>query len=678
MGKAVVTTFILIVLMLGYLVPHVVASFDSWAPSVYAWHEPWWPTPNDTVKVYACVAGAINGVRDIALRYRVNGGPLLSSSMEEVYSVEGQEQFCALYVAELPPQPNGTKVEYYVEAFDESMSALSCESRVYVVDPSKFDSWAPSVYAWHEPWWPTPNDTVKVYACVVEFENDVEEAVLYYSLDNRTWEVVEMEESSKAWPVRSSFGEYYAQKMFEGSIPRFPENTTVYYYVEAVDSVGNRGRSLLGNYTVTSSPPTFAYIYTWQDPSNVDEGDTVTVWAYIVTANVELQEVMLYYEVNGSSNWDYMTFQAEGSEGVGATYYTAFGYIPGQPNGTYVAYCVKITAANGETFKSDLKNYTVGMPSDLNPPSVESVLQEPSEVEEGEDVRIEARISDDVSVERAEIWYATNLEGLAVVNMTYDRELGRWIGTIPSHPAGTIVVYVIVAYDQAENVGFSDLYYFFVGRAGETRYQLIVQVLEEDWDPVSGALVTAIGENREAVLSNCTDAYGTAELNLLPGLYRLEIVHGMFYQELLVDVVEDDFVRVFLGVDVALRASAGGDGRFDVLALVQGFGDNIEGAVLHYYDGAWKTQEMTRLASRAYASSITLESVEDIDDTGNVIMYVELKGADGSVVKAEKTTLASAIGIEMARPVLAPLTPLLGLVLATASLAPLASRKRRS
>jgi len=96
-------------------------TIDNTAPTISALtHEPSAPVEGEAVTISAKVVDATTGVLGVRLYYRVNGGPWKSLDMSPVGG---------LWLATIPGQSAGAKVEYYVEAVD--LAGNTAVSNVY-------------------------------------------------------------------------------------------------------------------------------------------------------------------------------------------------------------------------------------------------------------------------------------------------------------------------------------------------------------------------------------------------------------------------------------------------------------------------------------------------------------------------------------------------------------------
>lgn len=87
---------------------------------------------------------------------------------------------------------------------------------------------------------PTPDDQVIVRAKITDGKAGVKESNLYYLISNyENWIKVTMT---------------FKESKYQATIPAQSENTTVQYYIEAVDNAGNRKQTTTYSYIVRSKP----------------------------------------------------------------------------------------------------------------------------------------------------------------------------------------------------------------------------------------------------------------------------------------------------------------------------------------------------------------------------------------------------------------------------------------
>mgnify|MGYP000400856658 CR=1 FL=1 len=644
---------------------------------VHAWHEPWWPTENDEVTVYAEVESESGAITSVVLYYSVDNSSWEAVEMAAMFYEEYDDEVYGIYNATIPPQPAGTTVTYYVEATSESDDVATSKVHEYTVAGYTSEVY---VYAWHEPWWPTENDEVTVYAEVITYGAEASGATLYYSADNETWTSVEMQPWEE-WEEDEWYechcgcypGEY---DLFYATIPPHPANTTVYYYVEAWDTEGNVGYSDMESYTVVGgTPPAQVFISTWHEPEVPTQEDEVEVFAEITAVGVEIVDARLFYSIDNETWWEEcMELEYWGSDEI-ANYYMAYGWIPPFPNGTEVWYYVEVYDAEWNAYDSETNHYIVGEEMDYNPPVIEDVWHEPEEPNAYENVTVYAVIYDEDSyVDWAGLFYATSNGTFDAVEMVEVDE-NLWAGIIPGQPAGSVVVYAVVAADANGNIGFSDIYYYTVGggEGEEPEYTLTVQVLWTNQTPVNGALVAVYKAEGELLLVNVTNGYGLVEFRLPEGEYYVAAAYGVYYNYTTVELEGDMLVRLTLNASLTVKTIEE-DEALRVVAVVDGLGENVEAATLYYStDGSsWSSTTMSSVSSRIYVADVPAEGE-------SVQYYVEVTDSAGQTLRSNVQEVSLTGGAPGAPSVGggSPATPVAPLALLLSAIVVAAIERRR-
>ncbi|MGQ9460655.1 MAG: PKD domain-containing protein [Candidatus Bathyarchaeaceae archaeon] len=186
-------------------------------------------TPNydESVTVIAQVTDDKSGVKSVILSYHVDSGGWTNTTMNRT---DG------LYVAEIPPQPYDSNVNYKIYAYDWACNSATSKTYSYVV----VDSYPPLIsYVDRTPASPNYNQNVIVFANVTEppEASGVKNVTLWYRT-NSEWQPVEMT----------------LNQLYTGIIPAYPYGTLVHYRVCAFDYAGNWAVSGVYSYTVGAPP----------------------------------------------------------------------------------------------------------------------------------------------------------------------------------------------------------------------------------------------------------------------------------------------------------------------------------------------------------------------------------------------------------------------------------------
>ena len=186
-------------------------------------------TPNydEPVTVIAQVIDEKSGVKSVILSYQVGSSGWTNTTMNLTDR---------LYVAEIPPLPYDSAVNYKVYAYDWAGNSATSDTYSYVV--ADYDS--PLIYSvYHEPPSPNYNQNVTVFANVTEPSeaSGVKNVTLWYRTDDE-WQPVEMT----------------LDQLYTGVISAFPFGTVVQYKLRAFDYADNPADSGVYSYTVGAPP----------------------------------------------------------------------------------------------------------------------------------------------------------------------------------------------------------------------------------------------------------------------------------------------------------------------------------------------------------------------------------------------------------------------------------------
>jgi len=185
------------------------------------------PNYNEPVTVIAQVTDEKSGVKSVILSYQVNSGDWTNTTMNRT---DG------LYVAEIPPQPYDSTVNYKIYAYDWACNLAISETYSYVV----VDSYPPLIsYVDRTPASPNYNQNVTVFANVTEppEASGVKNVTLWYRT-NSEWQPIEMT----------------LNQLYTGIIPAYPYGTVVHYRIRAFDYADNWATSGIYSYTIGAPP----------------------------------------------------------------------------------------------------------------------------------------------------------------------------------------------------------------------------------------------------------------------------------------------------------------------------------------------------------------------------------------------------------------------------------------
>jgi hypothetical protein len=181
------------------------------------------------------------------------------------------------------------------------------------------------------------------------------------------------------------------------------------------------------------------------DPVNPGILQDVNVTAEVVDQDLTLVELDYRVYIGSWSGWTNIEMNYLAGNTYNAT-------IPGQVSGAVVQYNISATDAWGLTTVS-LDNgipwsYTV---EDVDPPSINSVDQDPTTVRYTDPVDVTANVTDGGLISSVKLFYTTN-GWTTSDNFTMTHTTGDlFVATIPAQSYGTTVQYYVNASDSADN-----------------------------------------------------------------------------------------------------------------------------------------------------------------------------------------------------------------------------------
>ena len=190
---------------------------------------------------------------------------------------------------------------------------------------------------------------------------------------------------------------------------------------------------------------------------NVTDTTPPTLTTSLVESSFLRGSVTIVVDVNDISKITYVEFRVNGSQ-VYVDYDTLYEFEWNTATYSDGLYFVELVAVDefGNT-----ANKTVSVVVDNTAPTIETLVVEPEEPVEGEEVVVSVVISDEISgVENATLWYRVTGGDWEPLQMSL--EAGKWKATIPGQEAGAGVEYYVKAYDKAGNFAKSGTYSYSV------------------------------------------------------------------------------------------------------------------------------------------------------------------------------------------------------------------------
>ena len=225
------------------------------------------PSYDHSTTITAKIIKGHDSIRLVILMYQIDSGSWFNATMRL------EEEF---FVANIPAQPYGTKVNYKVYASDEAGYSDVSELFSYVVG-----DFVPPVISNvnHVPSTPDPYEFVTVSAKVAEPTNasGVQKATLWFTAAGR-WAPITMTYKSGLWT---------------GRIPGLSQGAYVRYYIKAFDNAGNDAKTTIFDYSVTvlNVPP----VSLFSSASTVYTGEVVD---FNASASYDIDGYIVSYSWN--------------------------------------------------------------------------------------------------------------------------------------------------------------------------------------------------------------------------------------------------------------------------------------------------------------------------------------------------------------------------------------------
>ncbi|MCW4033803.1 MAG: PKD domain-containing protein [Candidatus Bathyarchaeota archaeon] len=286
-----------------------------------------------------------------------------------------------------------------------------------------------------DPLTPDVNEAVTVSATVTKGTADIASVILGYQVGSGSWNNLTMSLAS---------GSYVA------TIPGQAAWTTVNYKVYATDAVGLSDVSAVYSYTVNVVGPSIVSVT--RLPVNPDYDQTVTVSANVTKGSVDIDSVILEYQIGSGS-------KVNVTMNLNSGLYVA--NIPAQTAGVTVNYKVYANDTLGLSDVSSVFSYTVS----VVPPTIVSVARSPLTPNFDQSVTVKAEVVKGVAdITSVILGYQAGSAGW--VNVTMNLSGGRYVAAIPAYTFGTTVNYRVYATDAA---GLSDVSAVFTYKVNANR-----------------------------------------------------------------------------------------------------------------------------------------------------------------------------------------------------------------
>ena len=400
-------------------------------------HTPSSPIDTDIITI-TCSVTDDTGIASVTLHYRIDGGSWQTVAMSYV---SGTTWSCTIGAFSIY-----TDIEYYITAIDSSPysnSGINDNSgNYYSFTTIPGDIINPIISSIvHTPVSPTDVDIITI-SCSVTDDTGVASVTLIYRINGGSWQTVAMTYiSGSTWTV---------------TIGTFTDTSVIEFYIQAADSSPYNNYGVNDNdgsyYTFTVTPfddvePVISSIT--NIPTIPTDSDSVTISCSVVDDS-DISSVELHYQINGGT-WQIMFM----SYTSGTMYEAVIGpFTEGSIINYYIIATDILTNVgindNGGIYYSFLIEN-----DDVDPPTVTSVTNTPSEPTDTDIVTISCSVVDESAIVSVILLYQVNAGSWQIVFMSYTSGT-MYEAVIGPFTEGSAINYYI----EVEDInGNNDTYY---------------------------------------------------------------------------------------------------------------------------------------------------------------------------------------------------------------------------
>ena len=289
-------TLIFLLIAIISLFSRVTLSFTSSQPQIIGvFRTPISPPPNFSVNVSCSILDKY-GLVNVSLQFSINGG---APNIVNMQVVDG-DFYNGTFYAQIPPQSNGTCVEYYITATDSIGYLAQSLSYSYQVS---YDETPPTILEVSRikplgsPILPT--EVVAIEALIGDDGSGVKNATLFFGVGEDPYNIGFSESSM----IRTNGGNYNCT--FLGLIPSYPNGSKIWFFVYATDNTNNTVRpSERYQYFVIEAPNSWLSIsinVLNVDMSNLTATVNITFRALLSSLNEPSSfNIWISNEINGT------------------------------------------------------------------------------------------------------------------------------------------------------------------------------------------------------------------------------------------------------------------------------------------------------------------------------------------------------------------------------------------
>jgi hypothetical protein len=380
-------------------------------------YSPTTPTSTQTVSVSATITDSDGTIVSAKIKWGTTSGIFPNQiSMSSSGS---------LFSGAIPSQANTTQVYFIVEATDNSGGITNSSEQNYTVtNPPNVNPQITNIS--FTPLVPTSAQQVAVSATITDSDGTVTNASIKWGTSAGTYpNIISMSKNSN---------------VYSGSIPTRPNNTHIYFVIEAEDNAGGVSTSTASNYLVT-------------DPLNaLPQVTNISFTPIIPTSS---QDVLVNADITDSDGtissatikWGVASGVYGNAVGMNSALGKYSATIPAQTDGTRVYFIIEAIDNNSGTTNSSERNYLVTDPPN-QAPVIFGVLISPTQPTNLDSVLVTASITDaDGTISAALLKWKRGSE-----TTVYEKQMklteSLYKTYIPAQEAGKTIYFIIIATDN--------------------------------------------------------------------------------------------------------------------------------------------------------------------------------------------------------------------------------------
>lgn len=233
MRPKLLVALLVIALCVSFSVQNIQAS--SQPQIVESYRTPLNPPPGFDINVTCAIIDPY-GLVNVSLYYTIND----SSFNQETMQIIDGDYFNGTFQGQIPAQPDGTNVTYFLEAKDSIGYIAQTQNDSYTVSPDKTPPTVLSFEIVNPVGSPVlPSENVNITALITDNGSGVKNATLFYGPSINWGDTSDY----TGIPMYENNSDIYNCTFIGVIPPQFTNGTTIYYFVEARDYANNTSQA---------------------------------------------------------------------------------------------------------------------------------------------------------------------------------------------------------------------------------------------------------------------------------------------------------------------------------------------------------------------------------------------------------------------------------------------------